>query len=108
MIYQAKKIWEGKVSVRSYLVAYCKRNRENLIIKYQGGKMTVEYYDLDRYTTDGIKYVTKISDQYIAKGKKYILCDYKWQIDPEPVSWTKEGADKLISAWRNISYKFKK
>lgn len=100
-----KKLFGGKVSVRSYLVKYCKKTRTNLVIEFEGQKMTVEYPNLDRYTTDGNTYTAKRYDQYIRMGDKYKLYDYIWRPDVEPASWTKQGMELVISAWKKIKNK---
>ena len=100
-----KKLFGGRVSVRSYLVKYCKKTRQNLVIEFEGQNMTVEWPDLGRYTTDGNTYTAKRYDRYIRLGEKYKLYDYIWRPNVEPVGWTKEGLKKYLEIVRIFKHR---
>jgi hypothetical protein len=104
---KVKKIFGGRVSVRSYLVKYCKKTHKDLTIEFERQNMTVRWPDLGRYTTDGNTYTAKRFDQYIRLGDKYKLYDYIWRPDIEDKGWTTEGAKKFLSIREKLGIKSK-
>lgn len=46
-----KKLWNGKASVRDYIVKKCLESMEPLVVFYQGKKMTITPDRLVNYTT---------------------------------------------------------
>jgi hypothetical protein len=102
MNYTCKKQWEGKVSVRSYIVEYCKKMKEPLILEFAGKKMKVK--DLKDYTCDKHPFIAQRSDNFIKKGSVYNLYDYNFipQEDVKPAEdWKMEGLKKALLAWKN-------
>lgn len=100
--YKAKKMWQGKVSVRSFIVEYCRKMREPLQIEYDGRIMKVK--NLKDYTCDERPQIAQRSDKYIKKGEIYRLYDYEFfpQEEVNPASdWEMEGLKKMLIAWKN-------
>lgn len=46
-----KKLWNGKASVRDYVVKKCLESGEPLVVRYQGKTMTIRTDRLVNYTT---------------------------------------------------------
>lgn len=102
MLYKCKKLWQGRVSVRSYIVEYCRKMREPLTIEFEGKLMRVR--DLKDYTCDERPQIAQRSDKYIKRGEIYRLYDFKWNPteEPTPLDYTKEGLGKLLEAWKAL------
>ena len=103
MNYTARKMWQGKVSVRSFIVEYCIKMKEPLTIEYEGKLMKVR--NLKDYTCDERPQIAQRSDKYIKKGEIYRLYDYEFipQEDVNPASdWEMEGLKKMLLAWKNL------
>src|SRR3990167_11275435 len=99
IIYQVKKIFGGKISIRSHVVRFAKRTRQPIVVKFNRQKMTIDYYSLGNYTTDNNEYTAKRTDQYASIGEKYKLYDYIWRPDSEHIGWTQEGLYKVSEIW---------
>lgn len=96
-------MFTGRTSVRDYLVKYCKKMREPLIIEFEDKQMRVK--DLDKYYCDQIPHHAQHSDKFIRKGDVYYLWDYLFEpnIEVKPTSdWEMEGLKKMLLAWKNL------
>lgn len=101
MIYKAKKLWTGRVSVRDYIVAYCKKMNEPLTIMYQDRHMRVR--DLADFYCDQRHHIAQRSDKFIRKGQTYMLYDYLWDpSDPVEVEYTEDGRKAMLTAWKAL------
>ena len=100
MNYTCKKMYGGRVSVRDYMVKYCKKMREPLIISYGGKQMKVK--DLNKYYCDNIGHYAQLTDKYIRKGQVYYLYDFEFSPNIEEVSkdYNEEGLKGLLNAWK--------
>ena len=72
MKYLVKKVWNGHVSVRDYIVKRCRQDREDLIIDYNGEEMVIPYKALLNPRQLNPK---KIRSKF--KGE-YTLYDFVW------------------------------
>lgn len=74
MIYQAKKVWLGHVSVRDYIVKKCLKDKEDLTIQFNGVSKTFPYKSLKTYlaNSNGEIFRSKYT------GKEYTLLDFPW------------------------------
>lgn len=75
-IFYARKLYNGRVSVQSSVVEYCKRLGRKLIVDYEGQRMLV--HNLDNFTCDGQSFLARHTDKYIKSGNTYKLYDYIW------------------------------
>lgn len=71
-VIRINRLWHGNASVRDYLVADARNNKEGMIIDCQGEKMTIPFERLD----EGTKASVKFKSQH--NGLDYGLIDYKW------------------------------
>ena len=72
--YHAKKMFGGRVSVRSYHIEYIKKMKQNLKLIYDGREMIITPHT--QYTCDERLHRAKKTDKYIKKGDYYKLYDY--------------------------------
>lgn len=103
MLYKCKKMFTGRTSVRDYLVKYCRKMKEELIIEFEGKQMKVR--DLDKYYCDNIPHHAQHSDKFIKKGDVYYLWDYLFEpnIEINPAeNWEMDGLKKMLLAWKNL------
>jgi hypothetical protein len=103
MIAHVKKMYGGRTSVRDYLVKYCKKMREPLIIDFENKQMRVK--DLNKYYCDQIPHHAQLTDKYIRKGEVYYLWDYLFEPNIEatpPTEYTETGLKGLLQAWKNL------
>jgi hypothetical protein len=101
MLYKCKKMWQGRVSVRSYLVEYCQKMKEPLVIEFEGKRMKVK--DLKDYACDERPQIAQRSDKYIKRGETYHLYDFEFiPEEPTPLDYTKEGLSSLLKAWKAL------
>ena len=108
-IFYARKIWNGKVSVQSSVVEFCKRLDRKLIVDFQGQRMLIQ--NLNDYTCDGQSFLAHHSDKYMKAGQMYKLWDYTWvpvEQKPEEPEITLEGRMKMLAAWKELQKKKQK
>lgn len=75
MIYRARKIFNGYVSVRDYIVKKCREMNEDLIIYFGNEKMVLSPDELDCAIQLNPK---TIQSKF---GGSYKLYDFKWSPD---------------------------
>jgi hypothetical protein len=75
MLYKARKLWLGHVSVRDNIVQECIRRKEDLMVDLMGQLKTYPYRSLKTYLTN--TYNTEFESKY-NKGQKYKLIDFPW------------------------------
>lgn len=92
----------NRTSVRDYIVKYCKKKREPLVIEYDDKQMRVK--NLDKYTCDQIPHHAQLSDRYIKKGDVYYLYDFLFEptIEVKKAEFTNEGRMAMLNAWKKL------
>jgi hypothetical protein len=77
--YRVKKIWNGFVSVRDYVVEDCVKNNLDLVILLDNQSMTIKCSDLSNP-------LNIIKREFISKfdGRPYKLYDFRWVPDNIP------------------------
>lgn len=101
-VYKAKKLWGGRVSIRSSVLKYAKRTHRKVKIIYDGQYM---YVDANTpYETTAPPQIAQRTDKYMRKGEAYELFDYVWSpvVEKNVVDYTSEGLSKLAEAWANF------
>jgi hypothetical protein len=92
MIYEipsTKKLWNGKASVRDYLVKRCLSKGQDLVILYRGKKMTLTHEALRGFTQWNKRtFKSKFS------SKEYGLYDFTFVADDSKVPLAVEEKDK--------------
>ena len=71
---EVKKVFNGFVSVRDYVVKKCGNRREDLLIEHDGEFMKVPFARLIDPDSLHTKEFTSKFD-----GSKYVLNDFKWE-----------------------------
>jgi len=74
IVYRAKKMFGGRVSIRDCVVKHAKRMKENIKLVYKDKYMIVK--PKTKYVCDERLHRAERSDQYIKKGQYYKLYDY--------------------------------
>lgn len=101
MLYQCKKLWGGRVSVRSYIVDYCKKMKEPLIVTFENKRMKIRNFR--SFYCDGRTYTAEMTDKYIKKGETYKLYDFQWNPEVKHEEYyTMEGMSKMVKCWKKI------
>lgn len=75
MVYKARKLWMGHVSVRDFLVKKCIDDKEDLIIEFDGETRRFPNRSLRTYLTN--TYNTDFKSKY-KEGQTYKLIDFPW------------------------------
>ena len=101
--YKCKKLWGGKVSVRSCVVDYARRTGQSIEVEFNGQKMVIN--NKSAYEVTAPPQTAQRTDRYMKKGESYQLYDFLWQPKIEINDWTNEGRSKLLSAWNKIKNK---
>lgn len=96
-----KKMWGGKVSVRSYLVEYGIKTNQPLKIVFEGQEMVILPEKLKNYTCENQEFTAKRTDKYIRAGEKYKLYDYEW-IPQKNYGWTEKGLKHLFECYKKV------
>lgn len=96
-VYKAKKMFGGRVSVRSPLIDYIKRMNDKLTLEYGGKEMLIT--PKTPYTCDERLHRAERTDKYIKKGEYYKLYDYVFSARPSVVEETMGG---IKAKWEAI------
>ena len=74
MIYKAKKMWMGHVSIRDYMLEKCIHDKEDLTVNLYGETKTYPYKSLRTYLTN------TYNETFKSKfgGRDYRLIDFPW------------------------------
>lgn len=114
MIYRFRieKLYDGKASVRDYIVEHCINNKIPLKIILGEEFMILRGNELSNFTCDGRTFVARVDDQFIKKGSIYRLYDFHFiptVISRKPEvpeqGWTSEGREKLLQAFKSSKIK---
>jgi hypothetical protein len=99
--YHCKKMYGGKLSIRSPIVEYCIKMKEQLTIEFEGKKMIVK--NLKDYTCDERPQIAQRSDKYMKRGDIYRLYDYTFiPEEDKPLDFTKDGMTKMYEAMKGF------
>lgn len=98
--FKSKKLWGGKVSVRSCIVEFAKKTGQVIEVTHNGLKMKIN--SASSYTCDNVPHIAQRTDKYIKAGKVYQLFDYEWKPIVENDEWTSSGKESLLSAWKKL------
>jgi hypothetical protein len=82
--YTAKKLFNGHVSIRDYIVKKALRKRESIRVSYEGDKMIIDRKQLKRAVDSAFRFHAK-EFKSAFNGKKYMLYDFVWVKDANPV-----------------------
>lgn len=88
MIYKAKKLWNGSVSVRDYIVNETYKKGEDLIVEFEGKQMTVPNNMLLFGHKNRMNNISNFSKN------TYDLIDFFWI--PDQIKNSKEIQEKLL------------
>lgn len=84
-----KKLWNGKASIRDYLVKKCLKAQEDLVVVYKGKVMTLPPAKLAKYT----QWNKRVFQSKFGKGS-YALLDFTFIADDSSVPLAAEEKDK--------------
>lgn len=101
IIFKARKLWGGDVSVQGHIVEHAKKMKQKIKIMYQNAYMIIDGNTPYQITAPAM--IAQHTDSYIKKGQMYQLYDYRW--NPQVVKqedYTVEGMEKLHSAMEKI------
>lgn len=84
-----KKLWNGKASIRDYLVKKCLKAQEDLVVTYKGKKMTLTPAKLAKST----QWNKRVFQSKFGKGT-YALLDFTFIADDSSIPLTVEEKDK--------------
>ncbi len=84
-----KKLWNGRASIRDYLVKKCIKAQENLVVTYLGKVMTLTPAQLARST----QWNKRVFQSKFGKGS-YTLLDFTFIADDSSVPLAVEEQDK--------------
>jgi len=100
--FQAKKLYNNKVSVRSCIVLKADKKKEAIEVTVIGLEGRMRINAKTPYTTDGIEHIAQYDDKFIKKDKKYQLFDYEWlPIEEHKEEQTESGLQVMLKAWKN-------
>lgn len=79
-IFNAKKLLNGYVSIRDYVITECLSRNQSILVKYEGEKMLLTPEDLlkKRVQFHGISFQSKYD------SRSYTLVDYKFVVPDKP------------------------
>jgi len=100
MKYKSLKLWQGKISVRSFIVEFAKKTGQSIEVEYNKQKMIVN--SKTPYTCDQMPHLAQRSDMYIKKGDTYHLYDFEWKPIIKIDEWTGDGRLKMLDAWKKL------
>lgn len=99
--WQAKKLYNNKVSVRDCIVLRADKKHEAVEVTVIGLEGRMRINAKTPYTTDGIPHIAQYDDEFIKKGKSYILWDYEWKVVEEHTEeQTTNGLMTMLKAWK--------
>lgn len=96
LVFKAKKMFGGRVSVRSYHIDYITRMRDKLRLIYDGREMIIT--PKTPYICDGRLHKAEKTDKYIKRGDYYKLYDYVFLAKSKPIEETMEGLKAKFEA----------
>ena len=70
--YDVKKLWNGRVSLRDYIVEEQIRKKKSIIVRYQDDTMILSPLQLEKRDS-----MTECTSKF--NGQKYKLYDYVWK-----------------------------
>lgn len=103
IIFRAKKLWGGDVSVQSHIVEHAKKMKQKIKVEYQNAYMIIDGNTPYQITAPAM--IALHTDSYIKKGQMYQLYDYRWNpqvIEPE---MSIEGRLKMLQAFKDMKKK---
>jgi hypothetical protein len=96
IVYKSKKMFGGRVSVRSCHIDYITRMKDKLLLKFDGREMIIT--PKTPYTCDERLHRAEKTDKYIKKGEYYKLYDYVFVAKQKPIEETWDGVKARFEA----------
>lgn len=73
MVVKINRLFHGFASVRDYQVEACEKNRQDMIIVYNGASMIIPWNELSKGLRNTEVFISK------HQRKNYTLVDYDWK-----------------------------